>query len=504
MKQNLTVGFRLLLASVILFISPGLSGFAMAGIVMAFPSLKSWKSLKGRLCEGAQTETPELEAIGKVSKQVDDFKATLGNKADKADFKKIEDNLAALKAGVDKWEEKKIDDTIKSINDQIDKFGKQVTEIQEDIQAQKGGGAAGKALPFVTTKDIEDFIASTFKDGRKTGDHAAIKLNAAGHVFKAAETFGYPQFFEGAAGTVTDAFTGRFIDPRLYERRRKRNLILDNFNIETISAPKLIYLLKIEVSGDNASQEDTGGADWIVSGAAKPLRSFRVTTGEVEAKKVAIFGTVEDKLLRDVASLENWIREDFMAEIREEYNDAILNNNPAVDPDAPLGLKQNAIQYAPTAAFTGTITDANEIDAIVAAIAYMASLKEAPDKVFVSDDIYYKILILKGNDGHYQNKGLVYVSTAGQIFIAGIQLIPSDNEDVPSTHLLAVGMDMGFKIKNYGPLVFERGLNGTDFREDKTSFRGYQEALTYIPSHRYNSVLYDTFVNILAAIGVGS
>jgi hypothetical protein len=57
-----------------------------------------------------------------------------------------------------------------------------------------------------------------------------------------------------------------------------------------------------------------------------------------------------------------------------------------------------------------------------------------------------------------------------------------------------------FKIRNFGPLVFERGLNGEDFRHDRTSFRAYQEVLSYIPSHRYNGVLYDAIQTIITAI----
>jgi hypothetical protein len=49
-------------------------------------------------------------------------------------------------------------------------------------------------------------------------------------------------------------------------------------------------------------------------------------------------------------------------------------------------------------------------------------------------------------------------------------------------------------------MVLETGLNGEDFREDKTSFRGYQEFLSYLPENNENGVVYDTFANIYAAI----
>jgi HK97 family phage major capsid protein len=449
-------------------------------------------------------KSPELIAIESVTKQVDGFKKILGDKADKAEFDSIKGTIEDLKKAMADNDPKATSDKIKDINDSTDKLLKQVQEMQEDIQKGKDGGNKGEQkMQLFDPADIKKFVDDTFKDDQKTSIKATMKINSA-MVLKAAETFGYPQFFEGGANTDITAFTGRFIDPELYQRRRKRNLILDNFGIETISVPTLVYLEKVEVAGDDASQEDVGGADWIVSGGQKPMRSFRVTSAKVEAKKVAIFGTVEDKLLRDVPSLENWIREDFTDEMRETYNDALLNNNPAVDPDAPLGLKQNAIQFNATPAFTGTIPGANYIDMIVAAAAYMSSLKYQPERAFVASDVFYAMLILKDLDQRYQNNPLVYTNSLGQLYIAGVRIVIADEEDVPSTHLLMTGSPFGFRIKNYGPMVFERGLNGEDFRYDRTSFRGYQEVLSYIPTHRFDSVLYDTWANIETGITIGS
>jgi hypothetical protein len=446
-------------------------------------------------------KSEELKAIETIATQIEGFKLKLGDKADVAQFKQVDTTISELKEGLNKLSGAKIEEKMVTINEAIMKFGVQIGELREDVAKAKENGGNKAGAPLLTTKDVQDFINATFKDGRKTSDQAVIKINS-NIVFKAAETFGYPQFFEGGANTDISAFTGRVVDPTLYQRVRKRNLILDHFAIESITVPKLIYLEKKEVSGsgDSGSTAATGGAEWIVSGAAKPMRSFRVTTGEVEAKKVAIFGTVEDKLLRDVPSLENWIREDFRDEILEAYNDALLNNNPAVDEDAPLGLKQNAIQYSVTTAFDGVVSDPTYIDMIVAAAAKMSDLKEQPGKAFVSSDVWYAMQILKDNDDRYQNNNLVYTSTNGQLYIAGVQVVQADSEDVPSTHLLLVAANPGFKIKNYGPLVFERGLNGTDFREDKTSYRGYQEVLSYIPEHKENTIMYDTWANIEAGI----
>ena len=286
----------------------------------------------------------------------------------------------------------------------------------------------------------------------------------------------------------------------MYQRRRKSNLILDTFQIPSIDVPKLIYLIKVE-GEDEDPVADRGGADWIDSGEAKPKRSFKLDTEEVEAKKVAIFATVEDKLLRDVTSFETWMREDLMDEMKEAINDGLLNNDPGTNAKAPLGLKTNAIQYSATPAYDEKIENPNYIDDIIATLALMRFNKEVPMVVWISSDVWYRIHHLKATDGKWLNNNLVYVNNAGELFIAGVPVKPTDEEDIPSTHLLAIAANC-FKIRAYGNMILERGLNGSDFREDKTSFRGYQEFLSYIPSHRQNGVVYDTFANIEAAIAV--
>lgn len=446
---------------------------------------------------GAGGEDLELKAIEAISEQVDTFKTMLGEKANNEEFEALKLELKTLKEGMGDLTAKQIADSIDKINQSNTSIHKQLVELQEkaaeDLENSKKDNKTSKG-GIVDTKAVQDFINETFgEDGKKTHNPAKIEL-------KAAENFGYPQFFQGGNDTVVDAFTGRFVDPKLYERRRKKNLILDYFDIRTINVPKLIYLVKVELGDSNPTSGDPGGADWILSGQIKPKRSFRVTTGEVEAKKVAIFATVEDKLLRDVASLENWIREDLMDEMREKINDGLLNNNPSVNALAPLGLKTNAIQFTASPAYDNTIEDPNYIDEIIAAIALFRYNKEEAGIVFIASDVWYRIMHLKATDGKWLNNNLVYVNNLGELYIAGVRVVAADEEDIPSTHILVVGADLGFKIYAYGPMVFERGLNGEDFRYDRTSYRAYQEFLSFIPENRENSVLYDTFANIEAAI----
>ncbi len=465
----------------------------------AAPTVEKKKDGEGtEKSEGDDDEDSELKHIEKIANGVESLKALLGDKADTTKMAALESDITALKAGLEEMNSKEISRLVKSINTKnAELYNDMIKAVQElaDINKENGGASMVSAAPIVSEAEIKAFALDTFKGNLlgKSKQHTTKTIT-----IKAPETFGQAVTF--VSGTDISAFTGRYVDPKLNVRKRKKNFILDNIQIQTITVPTLVYLEKVEIGDANTTSGDPGAANWILSGAAKPQRSFRVKSAQVEAKKVAIYGRIEDKLLRDVPSFQNWIREDFIDEMREKINDGLLNNNPGVNALAPLGLKINAVQYAVTPAFDENVLDPNYIDAIIAAIAFMADKKEDPGMAVVSSDVFYAIQNLKDNTGKYQNSNLVYTNTLGQLYIAGVHVIWADREDVPSTHLLLIANDLGFKVFAYGPMVIESGLNGEDFRQDKTSFRGYQEFLSYIASNRVNSVMYDTFANVFAAI----
>ncbi len=367
-----------------------------------------------------------------------------------------------------------------------------VSEMAEDLNRLKEGAVnrTSKKAPMVDKTELADFIGKTFNsDGRKTSMAASFKLSP-GLVFKTADIFGYDNFFGSPADT---SVVSRTIDPTFYEAQRKKNLIIDYMPIGTVDTPKMLYVEKVHTSG---------GADWISSGGKKPQRSFEITTTEAVAKKIAIFGTIEDKLLRDLPSVENWIQSDFSSEMREQLNYGLLNGDGSNDDT--LGLLQNAVTFTVTSAFSNAIVDPNTVDAICAACASMRESKETPGQIFVSYNTYYSLFVIKDGQGRYQNANLVYQNSMGQIFVAGVPVIPVDSDDVDDEHFLLLSIDPGFKIFAYRDLIFERGLNGEDFQYDRTSYRSYQEVISYIPEHRYDSVMYDSWTNVLNAIDSGS
>lgn len=441
-----------------------------------------------------EDDDEEIKAIEQVGERLKAFKSLLGEKVDKESFDAAMESIKALTESLDTLKEKEVDKHIESINKSVQTLHDAVVKMQEEKAESDENAKSEKrnSKNFVSEADVKSFVNGLFPDGdtgEKNREHRTLTV-------KAAEQFGFSSIAEGADA---NAITGALIDPTLYFRKRKTNIILDYFDIKVINVPTLIYLRKIE-EGVAPDTSNTGGAEWIACGAPKPMRSFRITTGEAKAKKVAIFNTIDDCLLQDVPSFDRWIREDFVDEMREQINNGLLNGNPEVNDLEPLGLKTNAVLFSAAPAFTNYTSAPNYIEAIFAIAATFAVNRERARVIFVSADVYYAIHALKATDGKFLNNNLVYVNNLGQLFVGGVEVVYVDSDDVDSTHFLAIGFDLGFKIYAYGDMTIETGLNGEDFREDKTSIRGWQRFLSFIPEDRENSVMYDTWANVFAAI----
>lgn len=447
---------------------------------------------------GGEGGAHEDDAFKQISDNVDKIVSQLGEAAKQEEVTALKTDIESLKSKVGEMADgAELEKRIQSINEKNEKLFNQLVEMQVKASenADTSENVSKGVKPLYTKEEVKAFTEKALSSKN-------AKANLVIEEVKAAETFGIPQSFVTGSGADTAVVaSGYQLVPGLVSKRRKTNLMLDYFPIRTINVPYLIYLEKIEVGTGTAPNNGPGGAAWIESGQAKPKRSFRIQAVRADAKKLAIFGTIEDCLLQDIPSFDNWIRTDFREQLDEVANTGLLRGNPSVNPLEPTGIITNASQYTVTPAFDETVTAANYIDAIIAAAASMVTnSKYAAGMAFVSHDIWFRIIALKSSDERYLNNPLVYVNNFGELWIAGVHVIAVDADDIPSTHVLVVAVDAGFRIFRYGGAEIETGWNGTDFQEDKTSYRGWRRYLTYFPANQRGSVIYDTFANILALI----
>lgn len=439
------------------------------------------------------------DAFKTLSDNVDTIVEKLGEAAKQEEVTELKNAIESLKTELSTMKASDVDAKLKAINEKNEALFNQLVELQVKA-AEKADAEAPKikgVKPMYKLEDVKSFTEKSLKNKRENNFLEIEEV-------KAAETFGIPQtFVTGENADTAVMASGYQLVPGLIAARRKTNIMLDYFPIRTINVPYLIYIEKVEIGDTNPTSGDPGGAAWIESGQAKPKRSFRIKAVRADAKKLAIFGTIEDCLLQDIPSFDNWIKTDFKEQLDEVANTGLLRGNPAVNALEPYGIITNASQYVVTPAFDETVLAANYIDDIIASAASMVTnSKYAAGMAFVSHDVWFRIISLKSTDERYLNNPLVYVSSFGELWIAGVHIIAVDADDIPSTHLLMVAVDAGFKIFRYGNAGIETGLNGEDFREDKTSYRGWRRYLTYFPSNTRGSVIYDTWSNIEALIEI--
>src|SRR6478609_1819100 len=174
MKLTLRVFFAAL--ALVLFSGYDKVGaMVLAGIVLAFPSLK-FNPFK--LAVGAQDEDETLEAITKVSKKVDGFQNKLGDKLDKTEFDAVKAQIETLEKGFKTMDDAKIGETVKSINEAIAKFQTQMEEMQEDVSKAKDHQRA-----FGVQKSLGQIVVEALQEKKlldtplRKGEHRTLELD---------------------------------------------------------------------------------------------------------------------------------------------------------------------------------------------------------------------------------------------------------------------------------------------------------------------------------------
>ena len=203
-------------------------------------------------------EKTTLEAIEQISNNVQEYKEILGKKADKETITGLENQLKDLAKNFSELSEKELDKAIEQINKGNKDLSEAVQEMSEDLKELKDNstGKSNNSREAVE-KQIKAFQESFFDEDSRKNYHTKENIT-----IKAAETFGFNQTFNGdGTGVQIDAFTGREVDPELYQPKRKRNLILDRFRILPVTAPTLYYLEKEVVGNASAPANEAGAAD---------------------------------------------------------------------------------------------------------------------------------------------------------------------------------------------------------------------------------------------------
>ena len=148
--------------------------------------------------------------------------------------------------------------------------------------------------------------------------------------------------------------------------------------------------------------EDNSAA--TAQGSALTKSDFEITATSVNVEKIGTFMTLTDEMLQDTPQLTSYLSARVPEKVLSEEDDQILNGNGS----APNlnGLFTDGAVFSDTAAGIGTVTNANEYDVLVVALAQLAASNYQASAIMLNPADMHKIALLKSSQNEYLRQQL--------------------------------------------------------------------------------------------------
>lgn len=146
------------------------------------------------------------------------------------------------------------------------------------------------------------------------------------------------------------------------------------------------------------------GAAATAQGSALTQSDFDITATSVNVEKIGTFMTLTDEMLQDTPQLTSYLSARVPEKVLSEEDDQILNGNGT----APnlSGLFTDGAVFSDTAAGIGTVTNANEYDVLVVALAQLAASNYQASAIMLNPADMHKIALLKSSQNEYLRQQL--------------------------------------------------------------------------------------------------
>ena len=128
----------------------------------------------------------ELEALTKLSEQVDGFKTLVEGATQKKDFEALKAAVEELKTNIGMWDEKTISEAVDKINAANVRMAAELAEVSEKLAQEREKSTTGGVKPIVDQAAYDEMIKCIFgedKNSKSSGRSGSITT-------KAPETFG--------------------------------------------------------------------------------------------------------------------------------------------------------------------------------------------------------------------------------------------------------------------------------------------------------------------------
>ena len=148
--------------------------------------------------------------------------------------------------------------------------------------------------------------------------------------------------------------------------------------------------------------EDNSGA--VAQGSALTKSDFEITATSVNVEKIGTFMTLTDEMLQDTPQLTSYLSARVPEKVLSEEDDQILNGNGT--PPNLSGLFTDGAVFSDTAAGIGTVSNANEYDVLVVALAQLAASNYQASAIMLNPADMHKIALLKSTQNEYLRQQL--------------------------------------------------------------------------------------------------
>lgn len=227
---------------------------------------------------------------------------------------------------------------------------------------------------------------------------------------------------------------------------------------------------------------NSGAADFISPGVAKPRVSFTLKTEYSQAKKVAATEKLAMETLNDVDGFQSWAEQELLYQVRQLANTTCLTTgDTAADADTPNSIKKLSVAFSAVGLKT---TNPNNWDVGRAVAAQMrASNLQGAIIIFV-------------NPIDKANMDMTKAVSQGQLYQPGPQYVTwVEDNNIPVGAFQAAIIDY-YRILMYQDLVLEYGLENDDFSKNLITVRAEMRFHQVFSENYTGAFVYDTFANV--------
>lgn len=384
-----------------------------------------------------------------LTEKVDGFKAQIDKAATKEDLDAVKTQL----------EEMKNDSTVKDL---LNEVAEKVAQIEEKTQEDREAIQMSIKDQIVEQikKGKEDF--SALKDSAKASFNITVK--AAGNMLTSSNL---TPAGNRIARTETESGVVGFV--------RRNPFVVDLVAASNTNASTVYWVEQVNEDGAPAMTAE---------GAAKPQIDWDYKENSAPVRKIAAWVKASKEMLDDV----DGFAQDISSELTERI--LLLLDTQLLTGDGTgqnlTGISTNATPFA-AGALANTVADANDTDALRAAIAQVDRQLFSATAAVIHPDKAASMDLEKGSDGHYT---LPPFTTANGMSVRGIPVVTNTGVGTDDFY---VGDFSKYKFKIRESINIAIGYSDDDWIKNFVTPLAEMRGVGYIAENHYGAIVKGTF-----------